>query len=278
MVSEFIGPKNGVGYNAGELLKSAEMNLDFTNILIDLDNHIEQMQTIYDKLDTIELNASADPSTLEIVNDINASLLRLGIDNMDMDVKTYDQLNAYIESHRVASTHDLKHPAINVNGRSGTYIETPTTLVTSATRTLQDELSNIRYIISLIINKSLWLSVPDTNILSMYDTINTLARPVLKVGIQSTTVGGIAMGTSVNDCCYIVEAATNTAMFLPQINSDTAGRIFMIANLSANNVYVYTHATPDVFEFTLANSYTIGSWGNVILVADNTFKKWRRIL
>jgi hypothetical protein len=277
MASEFLGPKNGVGYSAGDLLKSSEMNSDFTHMLMDLDDHVEQMQSVYDKLDTVELNASADPSTLEIVNDINASLLRLSIDNMDITAKTYDQLNAYIESHRVASTHALKHPAINVNGHSGTYTDTPTTLVTSATRTLQDELNNIRYIISLIINKSLWVSVPDATILNMYDTINTLARPVLKVGIQSTTVGGITMGTSVNDCCYVVDAASDTTMTLPEINSDMAGRIFMISNLSSNSVYVL-HSGSDDFEFTSYNYYTISSWGKVILMADNNFKKWRRIL
>ena len=115
----------GSDFQPDTVVTSEPTNAYFNALLTDLTTHLDELRSIYEKLDTIESGATCDMSASEIVSKINESTLTIDRDNIPETLATLASITSAVSAHLSASGVD-KHPAVSIQGVSGTYSTTPT--------------------------------------------------------------------------------------------------------------------------------------------------------
>jgi hypothetical protein len=157
----FKGPNQGIegGYIPNTEIISDPVDLDFSDVLHDLNYHLSLLQIGFDKLDKIDLDLIKPLIAIDIYNALYGSEIRIDETNIDIDIPRKSDVEAMIEAHRIATAQNKMHPEISVRSTDLVYSATPTALITSCNNLL-DEINNIRYQVHRIIGDNFWSDTP----------------------------------------------------------------------------------------------------------------------
>lgn len=259
----------GSDFQPNTIVASEQTNEYFNDLLIDLTAHLNELRSIYEKLDTIESGATSDMLASEIVSKINESILTIDRDNMPEVLATLASLTSAVSTHLSASGLD-KHPAANIQGVSGTYSATPTVFQSSSTRSLADELNNIRLQLHKIIGRTNWASAPSASLTTLNESVTSLGVNAIYKAVRRVTSNTTASATS--DCVLECDAsAGEIRVTLPSLTTAIAGTIFIIVRLNAAGGNVYT--SPG-----LLGGNTLTTQNQVLrIIADPANNRWVRL-
>lgn len=149
---------NGGSFEPQTLIRAEEMNAELDALVYDLNNIIANLQTVWDKLDTVEEGADAPLSGDEIIDLINTANNEISLSRLDEAISGGD-VAVGIENHRTTTTNSKMHPLTSIKGSGNTYTVTPSVYKTTP-KDLDEELENIKYAIHKIVDQANWVNPP----------------------------------------------------------------------------------------------------------------------
>ena len=122
---------NGGAFEPLTLIRAEEMNDELDDITYDLNYITGVLQSIYDKLDTIEPGAGAKLGSDQIIALINLGSKKINIERLSEDVSAGSDVTVAIANHRATTTSALMHPETSIKSTELSYSTTPTSYVSS---------------------------------------------------------------------------------------------------------------------------------------------------
>lgn len=208
---------NVEGYIPQTTIESAVMDADMAQILQDLNTHLALLQAAFAKLDLIDPDNIGVPTAEQIVGIINASSLRIDIDNLADDVISLQEFLNLLAAHCVTTVQADMHTETSIKATGLTYSNTPTSLLTICDNLL-DELKNIRYQINRMNGKSVWIDTPDSS-LSVLKTTATATTATLNSHTGNTVAHTTALESAALHASHSPSAANAFATMADVINS-----------------------------------------------------------
>jgi hypothetical protein len=173
---------NGGAFEPLTLIRAEEMNDELDAINYDLNYITGVLQSIYEKLDTIEPGAGATLSSDQIIALINLGSSKINVERLSEDVSSGGDVTVAIANHRTTTTQAYMHPQNAIKSTELTYSNTPTSYITSPVNLL-DELKNLRYAIHKVTGKTTWIDTPTENLTQLTAALDVVQAKL--AGIES---------------------------------------------------------------------------------------------
>ena len=164
---------DGGNFQPLTLIRAEEMNDELDTIKNDLIYISSAMQTMADKLDTVDEGAGVTPTSDELITLINAGTLVIDASRIASDISSSSDVAIAIANHRITTNSSYMHPETSIKSTELVYSTTPSTFVSSPSNLL-DEIKNIRYQIHKLLGKTTWVDTPTetlTHISSALDVV-----------------------------------------------------------------------------------------------------------
>ncbi|MDD3039588.1 hypothetical protein [Bacteroides sp.] len=266
-------------FESGNEIKSSEFDANFNEILALLNSHLDSLDEIATKLDTIEVGAGTPITGNQIISQLNASYLRLDENNCPSDISnSADFVNA-INAHRTA----VYGHAINyVGGPAVAYTYAPGGFTTAAERNLMYEVYNMRYAIHKLLGQSTWADTPVSSIETLNSRIGSLAPTVLRRGVRTIGPGDVSLSINSNDYLFVANTSSAvTKVYLPTITSAMNGReiAFKCDSTQENNLGIYPASGQQIDDDTVLthDDVFMDNYWSVKLIARYDIGQWRSI-
>ncbi|MDD3039589.1 hypothetical protein [Bacteroides sp.] len=263
----------GSDYEPLTVVQSAPVNEDFAQIREDLITHLALLRIAWNKLDTITPGAGGDLTAYEITYLINHATYVIDQNNLFSQVGTISSLNSYVSQHLSNTQWASMHPLTSIQGLTTTYSTTPTGFVTATTRSMLDEINNLRYQLYRIIGKSTWVSTPANTLNGINTAISNIHINQIKVNTRLVTSNSTITNT---DAIILVDGSvSNITLTLPSL-ADTSlqGAMFHIINTASSTHAITLQRGADPDRVDGSSSQTLGPTDNIIVVGDCTTNKW----
>lgn len=263
----------GSSYEPLTIIASAPINEDMAQILEDLTTHLAILRVAFNKLDTIDYYATGSLNAYEIVTKMNASYVRIDANNIFTNFGTLTGITSAISSHLNQTNYSYKHALSTIQGLTTTYSITPSSFVTSTSRTMADEINNIRYQIYKIIGKTTWVSSPTKSLNALNTAFNNFDPHNIQVNIRLVTSNTSLSST--DSIVYVDTSGGALTVTLPSL-ADTRlqGMTYTIImpTTSTSKLTLARASSTD----TIDNSSTISLYANrsVMVIGDCVQKKW----
>ncbi len=173
---------DGGAFEPLTLIRAEEMNDELDAINYDLNYITGVLQSIYEKLDTIEPGAGATLDSDQIIALINLGSSKINVERLSEDVSSGGDVTVAIANHRTTTTQAYMHPQSAIKSTELTYSNTPTSYITSPVNLL-DELKNLRYAIHKVTGKTTWIDTPTENLTQLTAALDVVQAKL--AGIES---------------------------------------------------------------------------------------------
>ncbi|MDD3039587.1 hypothetical protein [Bacteroides sp.] len=260
----------GSSFEPGTPIRADEMNEKFAQVMHDLNYHLSAIQAALDKLGTIEDGATAPQTISELIAILNASAYRIYKARMPSGISYDANLSSAMSAHSTTT-----HGVTTVQGISTAYTTTPTGLVTSSTRSLQDEVNNIRRMIKLITGATYWTDAPIKTVAQLKSQMDSFTGGTGFTGnIRSLTANGTYYFTETD--YYIIDnsptAGGETVYVLPSAVTYSGKVIEVESRAGTTDVAHRTKVFYNGVEVFNTNSHY-----SVMFVAVGATNSWYRV-
>ena len=176
---------NGGAFKPLTLIRAEEMNDELDDITYDLNYITGVLQSIYDKLDTIEPGAGATLGSDQIIALINLGSKKINVERLSEDVSIGGDVTVAIANHRATTTAALMHPETSIKSTELSYSTTPTSYVSSPSNLL-DEIKNLRYAIHKVTGKTTWVDTPTENLTQLTAALDVVQSKLAGIENNAT--------------------------------------------------------------------------------------------
>ncbi|MDD4247525.1 MAG: hypothetical protein PHT13_00205 [Methanosarcina sp.] len=263
----------GSSYEPLTVVASAPVNEDMGQILDDLTTHLAILRVAFNKLDTISSGATGDLTASELVARMNTSTVRIDENNIFLNPGTLVGISSAVSNHLLESHYVDKHPLVKIQGLTTVYSTTPSAFNTSASRTMLDEINNIRYQIYRIIGKSTWVSTPTNSLNSLNTLFNNFSPHTIQCNVRLVTSN---TSLTASDCIiYIDTSATALNLYLPSLADVSLQGLtyhLIMPSSSGRKCTLVRGVDPDRID--MSSTIDIFAYDNIMLIADCVQRKW----